>query len=169
MWWEPTHPWGTPRPAPEWRCHFPDKELYLDNVLSGAINYDELSNCMCHAIVRGNNRGREVPPNNTIECSRYCQHHALLERKVQNGLVFLRAYVLLFVLFSFELKWLVLNYAGAGLPQGPFRKTISTPLPKVVKRWALTHFHPLLHPQIHFLPTFETISGHWQKPSLNPL
>ena len=58
--------------------------------------------------------------------------------------------------------------------------TISTPLksglkmgfcqclevgPKWVKK---THFHPLFHPKIHFLPTLKPISGHWQKPHLKP-
>ena len=29
----------------------------------------------------------------------------------------------------------------------------------------LTHFHPLLHPKPHLLPTYKPTSGHWQKPS----
>ena len=62
-----------------------------------------------------------------------------------------------------------LSYAGSGLPQAPFRKTISTPL-KLGKKWGFREnpemgFDPLLHPKTHFGPTF---AAHWQKPILNP-
>ena len=43
-------------------------------------------------------------------------------------------------------------FAGSGLSQGPFWKTISTPT-KVGKKWVLTNLHQLLHPKTQLLPT----------------